>query len=114
MLAQQLPAVLQHIADTLQSHSTKVLIASSSGLEGQAAVVAVAHASCCGSQDVYHALVELQHCYTVLQVRSAGTCSVSSDAFHISGHQQAHMVLHCVMTESDGTLGISLQQVSPK
>lgn len=68
---QQVPAVLQYIADILQSHSSKVLIASATGLEGEAAVMAITHSVKCEGQDVYHALVQLQHCYPVLQVRRA-------------------------------------------
>ena len=65
----QVPAVLQYIAGILRTHSSKILVASSTGLEGEAAVVAIAHVSEREGQDLYHAVVALQHCYHILQVR---------------------------------------------
>lgn len=68
MLNQQLPTILQYIADTLRHASSKVLIAGCNELEGDAAVVAVAYSAQHTGQGVFHALVELQHCYHILQV----------------------------------------------
>ena len=68
-LERQLPAILHYIADVLHSPISTVLVAGCNGLEGEAAVVAAAHGSHHTGQDVYHALVELQHCYHILQVR---------------------------------------------
>ena len=55
----------------MATHSSRVLIASSPGLEGEAAVVANAYAAEQEGQGVYHALVQLQHCHHMLQV---GVC----------------------------------------
>ena len=68
MLEQQLPAMLQYIADVLHHYNSKVLIAGCNELENDAAVVAVACNAQHTGQGVFHALVELQHCYHILQV----------------------------------------------
>lgn len=75
MLEQQLPAMLQYIADILHGHSNKVVLAGCNGLEGEAAIVAVAYGSQHTGQDMYRALVQVQHCYHVLQV-----CKAKPDA----------------------------------
>ena len=68
MLEQQLPAMLQYIAGVLHHHSSKVLIAGCNELESDAAVVAVAYSAQHTGQGIFHAVVELQHCYHALQV----------------------------------------------
>lgn len=66
-LQQQLPTMLQYIADTLRHASSKVVIAGCNELEGDAAVAAVAYNAQHTGQGVFHAFVELQHCYHILQ-----------------------------------------------
>ena len=68
MLKQQLPAMLQYIAGVLHHYSSKVLIAGCNELETDAAVVAIAYSAQQTGHGVFHALVELQHCYNALQV----------------------------------------------
>lgn len=67
-LGKQLPRIMQHMSQALQSHSNRILIASSNGFEGEAAVVAAAHAAEQNGQGVYNALVHLQHCHHMLRV----------------------------------------------
>lgn len=71
MLEQQLPATLQYIAGVLHHYSSKVLIAGCNELETDAAVVAVAYSTQHTGQSMFHGLVELQHCYHILQVCTA-------------------------------------------
>ena len=71
MLEQQLPAMLQYIAGVLHHYSSKVLIAGCNELETDAAVVAVAYSTQHTGQSMFHGLVELQHCYHILQVCTA-------------------------------------------
>lgn len=70
--------MLHYVADVLHSRSSTVLIAGCNGLEGEAAVVAAAYGSDSAGQDVYHALVELQHCYHILQVCVAKLSRISA------------------------------------
>jgi len=67
-LVTQLPAILQHVSQALQNSSSRVLVAGSAGLEGEAAIVLAAYAAQRDSQGIYHALVQLQHCHHMLQV----------------------------------------------
>ncbi len=67
-LIKQLPGILRHVSQVLQTRSSRVLIASTHGFEGEAAVVATAYAAEQDGQGMYHALVQLQHCHHMLQV----------------------------------------------
>lgn len=67
-LEKQLPRIMQHMSRALQNHSNRILIASSQGFEGEAAVVAAAHAAEQNGQGIYNALVHLQHCHHMLRV----------------------------------------------
>lgn len=72
----QLPAILQHISQALQDSSSRVLVAGSAGFEGEAAIVLAAYAAQRDGQDIYHALVQLQHCHHMLQVCATYSASL--------------------------------------